>query len=141
MKRSTFLRLNRSSLRGITLIEVIIAGALAAVGLFVVYLGFLDASRLSVRNDLTSVALNVLNTKVDSDSRLDYDDPALAAGTTETTIAELPQGKITRVIEDPRDASAPPIKKLTYYLQWETSSGPQTIHLEHELTPEGLAND
>lgn len=128
--------------KGSILIEAMVATSILVVGLLVVYLGFVQANRLTVRNSLRAVALNVLATQVDKDSAVPYEQltntyPPL------TAITKLPKATIIREVIEDKDLAKTGVrlKNISYLLQWSGPGGNQVAQTQYQMTYQGLAND
>lgn len=123
---------------GSTFIEVIIATVLVGAGLVVIVLAIIDSNRSNNRTSLTSTALNVLQSQVDKDSRVAYNE--LDNNTPPVDeITSLPQAVLVREVRE-NTTLLGKIKHVRYILTW-TAQGPQTLQTEYELTEDGLTND
>lgn len=122
---------------GSTLIEILFATVLLGVGLLIILLSIIESNRSNVRTHSVGTALNVIQTQIDADSRVDYDslqdsNPPLIP------ITGLPDATITRSVTE-NTSLLGRVKQIRYILTWGTP--PQTLQNEYELTEKGIAND
>jgi type II secretory pathway component PulJ len=135
--KNTFTRI-----RGSILIETMVATSILVVGLLVVYLGFVQTNRITLRNSLQGIALNAISTQLDKDSAVAYEtltntNPPL------TPITNLPNASITRQVTEDTDLAKAGVrlKKISYRLQWSGTAGNQVTQAQYEMTYSGVAND
>lgn len=110
--------------------------AVVASGLFIVFLGIVQAQRIEGRNQEMSVALTLLNTQIDADSRADYPsfsntNPAIQS------LNGLPNPTLTRSVTE---NAALQVKSVTYSLAWFGVNGANSLQADFQLTPNGLNN-
>jgi hypothetical protein len=133
-------RTPHSYFKGSLLVEVCIAAALTILALFMIYLGFMQASRLSQRNGLLSAALNVLASEIDADAKRTFSSLAAGEYTAPLSLATLPKATISRsVVFNP--PSQPITKTIEYTLEWDGNAGKQQLKGSYLLIEKGLTND
>lgn len=137
------------TLRGTTLVEILVATGVIVASSFVLFLGFTQAGRTATRNATTEEGLHVLDTQIDIDSRSNYALFAKDGDVSEIAVSSLPNGKIVRTVtcnsakRNGRDPNCHPIesfKTILYVLTWNGLDGTHTLRAEYELTHRGVAN-
>lgn len=118
---------------GAILVEVIVASGILAFGLTLVYLAFLDATRISQRNELSSNAINYLANQMDIDR---------SAGTATIGSASSPflvngQSRPAMLARNLKSGPCGSTGGCTveYILTWTGPAGDQTLRADSYILP------
>ncbi len=120
------------------LIEVAVAGIILTVSIVVLVLAFGQVDKTRLHNSTTGIGLTIINTQLDSDSRVPLDkltdnDPPIDV----TLLTPLSGSTLTRTVERQGTTS-----RVTYVLEWRSREGqPLRIRQEYILTDKGITND
>ncbi len=127
----------KRSFSGSLLIEAVVASVIILIGMFAVYAGLFQARTMSQRNQNTATAISLLQSQMDTDSKLHFASLQPTSPPVLATTA-LPNSTLTRSItEDPHLAT----KTITYTVSWSGLGGNRTIKSDLVITANGLNND
>lgn len=127
----------KKTLTGYSLIEVLVAVGILASGLLIVFLGFLQSQRINARNQETAIALNLLESQIDSDAKTRFSDLTNTNPPVQD-VSKLANATLTRAIVTDATLS---IKTITYTLSWSGTHGSNSVQANYQLTAAGLVNE